>query len=131
MKTPETEDPVWELLSHASTAEPGPFFSRDVVREARKAGSGISFLERLQGALGPKLLVPGAVGAAVAVIVAISIERDDSSLSPAPASPGIVLESDASFDPASEMEAVEYLGELMAVADPGQLSEDAIADLFF
>lgn len=35
------------------------------------------------------------------------------------------------FDPASELEAVEYLGQLMAVADPGDLSDEAIEDLLF
>ena len=32
---------------------------------------------------------------------------------------------------AGEIEAVEYLGQLMAVVDPGQLSDDALADLLF
>ena len=35
------------------------------------------------------------------------------------------------FDPASELEEVEYLGQLMAVADPGMLTDEALADLFF
>jgi hypothetical protein len=35
------------------------------------------------------------------------------------------------FDPASEIANVEYLGQLMAVADPGQLDDAALADLFF
>ncbi len=41
---------------------------------------------------------------------------------------GIGLEA---FDPASEFEEVEYRGQLMAVVDPGQLSDEALVDLFF
>ena len=35
------------------------------------------------------------------------------------------------FDPASEMADLEYLGQLMAVTDPGQLDDRALSDLFF
>jgi hypothetical protein len=42
-----------------------------------------------------------------------------------------VEESAEVFDPASELAAVEYLGQLMAVADPGQLDDEVLADLFF
>lgn len=34
-------------------------------------------------------------------------------------------------DPASEMVAVAYLGQLMTVSDPGQLDEESLSDLFF
>jgi len=38
---------------------------------------------------------------------------------------------ESEFNPAGEMGTVEYLGQLMVVADPGQLSDDALADLLF
>lgn len=34
-------------------------------------------------------------------------------------------------DPASEMVAVAYLGQLMTVSDPGQLDDESLSDLFF
>lgn len=52
--------------------------------------------------------------------------------------PGLNLAQDAAteflatdFDPAMEMSEVEYLGQLVVVNDPGQLTDQALADLLF
>jgi hypothetical protein len=42
-----------------------------------------------------------------------------------------VIAEETTFDPAKELENVEYLGQLMAVTDPAQLSDEALGDLFF
>lgn len=127
MSLPEEKDDVWSLLDHASKVEPGPFFARNVVREVRldstrESGwfAAVKSLITLRTtAFGG--LVAAAVAAAL-VIFSIPKGANDSEFV------GIGLEA---FDPASEFEEVEYRGQLMAVVDPGQLSDEALVDLFF
>lgn len=145
METPEDQDPVWKLLKQTRSVEPSPFFSRNVIREVRKlddSASG-SWLSGLVALLRNPSMASGAL-AVFAVVLAIlyalvfpkpePIEIADtdypygSEVRPQPAD---LIEEQTSFDPASEMEAVEYLGQLMVVADPGQLSDEALGDLFF
>jgi hypothetical protein len=127
--TPERDDPVWKLLAHASTAEPGAFFSRNVMREVRNLEES---RPGILGALAALFRSPVfASGAAVAALVAIGLFFLSGENAAPVASPAIVLEADATVDPATQLEAVDYLGELMAVADPGMLTDEALADLFF
>jgi hypothetical protein len=127
----EPNDPVWKVLGNAGSVEPSPFFARNVVREARLLGA------TPRGALGRLRLLLRAhrtlwissMGTLAAVALAASawveaIRHDSVSRSQ-------VEESAEVFDPASELAAVEYLGQLMAVADPGQLDDEVLADLFF
>ncbi len=135
MSDPESDAPLWKLLGHASRTEPSPRFVRQVVREARAlAVAKPSLRERLQGlclcARRP-LLASGTLALLAAVAAAVLLR------SGGPVEPGLApytflpLEtSSEAFDPASEMAAVEYLGQLMAVADPGLLDDDALASLF-
>ncbi|MDF1859223.1 MAG: hypothetical protein P1U87_03355 [Verrucomicrobiales bacterium] len=128
MDNSEKKDPVWNLLSHASHIEPGPFFSRNVIREIRQ-------MESTRGRLQTFLsffrspFISGAVAVATIAIASIFfLEVSNQSPSDNPvAATGL----DSGFDPATELEAVEYLGQLMAVTDPAQLSDEAFADLFF
>ncbi|MEM1443815.1 MAG: hypothetical protein AAGF67_15825 [Verrucomicrobiota bacterium] len=133
MNQSENNDPVWKLLENASHTEPSPYFSRRVLREVREIGEskGSPWLERFFGSLSARIAVPTLVAAAAVTLMLIFQGGNTSPQEPA-VSPGLVLQiGEEAVDPTAEMEAVEYLGQLMAVADPGQLSDDALADLFF
>lgn len=133
-------DPVARLLGHATRVEPGPFFARNILREIRVQPRGsIGFLELIGLWLRrPRMLYGGAFALLIAFLVtaqglwtpagsdtaagkpALAAQFTDSSASP-----------EASFDPEGEIEAVEYLGQLMAITDPGDLSDEALANLFY
>lgn len=137
MNDPEQEpldprDPLWRLLGSARQTDASPFFARNVLREIRRDGdrrgalSGFFARFRLHRSLA---LAGACAFAAVALVLLLPRDGGDASLAAAlPPSPEAFHER---FDPASEMVAIEYLGQLMAVADPGQLDDDALADLFF
>lgn len=141
MKQPEQNDPLWKLLGNATQVEPGPYFTRRVLREVRDleanpAPGWFGRLARFPAPLSLKAALPVTFAAAAAVAVALILMpgNEDAGVSETASSihPGLVLQiGEESVDPAAEMEAVEYLGQLMAIADPGQLSDDALADLFF
>ena len=137
MKNPEKNDPVWKLLSSARRVEPGPFFSRNVVREVLKLrGSGQEqggVFEAIRAFFTqPVLPVMAGAAAAVAILAivfastgpALGPEVADSSLNSVDGIPVTV------FNPAQEIESIEYLGELMAVTDPADLDDTALADLY-
>ncbi|MCG8599434.1 MAG: hypothetical protein MI807_04770 [Verrucomicrobiales bacterium] len=126
MDNPEKNDPVWKLLSHASNVEPGPFFSRNVAREARKMKekNGL-FRETLALFRAPVF----ATVAVVALLIAVTVVVQKQKTVTAP--PAVAASDETGFDPAEELESVEYLGQLMAVTDPAQLSDEALGDLFF
>lgn len=133
MNQPEQDDPVWKLLEHSKRTEAGPYFTRRVMREVREIaempsrGWFRSFIEFLS----PRLAIP-AFAAAAAIALVFVYEGDETPGANDTVNPGLVLQiGHGGVDPAAEMEAVEYLGQLMAVADPGQLSDDVLADLFF
>lgn len=130
----EPDDAVWKLLDHASKVEPSPYFARRVVREAKSIGlRPVGLYERLIGGFNRhRALFATATGALAAVALLLVVEkagpgREGSSgvLTP------LAVEVADEFDPASEMADLEYLGQLMAVTDPGQLDDDALSDLFF
>lgn len=130
-------DPVWKLLSSARRVEPGPFFSRNVVREVRAlqdSGQDRGGILEAVRAFFSQPLLPVAAGAAAAVAILAVVFA---STGPAPVpdvaefSPNSVDEIPvAVFNPAEEIENIEYLGELMAVADPADLDDAALADLY-
>ncbi len=134
MSDPESDASLWKLLGQASRTEPSPGFVREVVREARSsAPAGPSLRERLQGlclSFRRPLLAGGAL--ALLAIAVVPLYRNNT-----PGEADRFLHSflqtethHEAFDPASEMAAIEYLGQLMAVADPGLLDDDALAALF-
>ncbi|MEM6278915.1 MAG: hypothetical protein AAF733_05505 [Verrucomicrobiota bacterium] len=136
MNPPEENDPVWKLLNHASTTEPSPYFSRRVLREVREMGESqrgqrVSWFAEIFQYFSPRIALPALVAVA-AVTLMLMFQGGGSSVDESSVRPGLVLQiGEDTVDPATEMEAVEYLGQLMAVADPGQLSDEALADLFF
>ena len=135
MNQEEQEDRVWDLLTHAKAVEPSPLFVRQVLREVRQleeSPSGLrGLLSQIQSLFVQRPLVMGATAcAALALILVPLLNRDVFFDAP---SPIFTLSEDSSnaFDPALEMAAIEYLGQLMSVADPGQLDDDSLAELFF
>lgn len=129
----EPGDPLWKLLGHAGRVEPSAFFVRQVAREVGGLAHRPTLWESFRKLLAPRpRIVWAGLGTACAAFALVFSYR---AAAPSPAdlaqsSPPSEIRSEA-FDPASEMVAVEYLGQLMAVADPGQLDDDALADLFF
>ncbi|MBP83889.1 MAG: hypothetical protein CMO61_08580 [Verrucomicrobiales bacterium] len=131
MENEEKDDPVWTLLKGASGPKPGPFFSRDVVREVRlindtppSTGKGLlTFLN--------KRWLSAAIAAVAATAFIAFFPRDKNGVASQPVSQETSIEYDFyAFDPASELDEVAYLGQLVAVADPGDLTDEALIDLF-
>lgn len=132
MNPSEKDDPVWKLLENATQTEPGPYFTRRVMRDVKALADNPSrrWFADFVSNLSPRVAFP-ALAAAAAVALAVTFGFQGEKELPG-VDPGIVLQiNETDFEPESEMEAVEYLGQLMAVADPGQLSDAALADLFF
>ena len=149
MNLPEEEkkDPTWELLKDARPPEVSPFFARNVLRDVRQmedARRDRSSLGQLLDWLAQPTVARASVAAAlvVAMMVLIAFQAGDSgqapndslvnvdSPTPAPVEsiePAVVDD----FDPAEEIENLDYLGELMAVTDPGMLNDSELADLLF
>lgn len=154
MKTPEEQDPAWELLLKSKVQQPSPSFVRNVVREARKLEKPSSGLMAVFAWFKrPIIAVPVAIGATAALIAAFTLiqtlapptsspETNSSSMPLAavsttadqePAAPIInLLETTApEADITEDVERIDYLGELVTIADPSELDDAALADLFF
>ncbi|MCB1202665.1 MAG: hypothetical protein KDN18_00280 [Verrucomicrobiae bacterium] len=130
----EPEDSVWKLLDHASKVEPSPYFARRVVREARSLQRpSEGFFGYLLGNLRRhRALVATGAGAFAAIAFLFLSGQGGSGPEGAEGFMGsLTAEVYDVFDPASEMADLEYLGQLMAVTDPGQLDDRALSDLFF
>lgn len=140
----ETGDPVWELLTKAKNVEPSPFFARNVLRELRRSEAeskgvfeGLRHgLRQFAGLLRyPRLLLAtGTAGVVAALALTLFLSTNSNHTDSGKSIPALLVSMDDhsnAFDPAAEMAAVEYLGQLMAVADPGQLDDSSLADLFF
>ncbi|MBP6600763.1 MAG: hypothetical protein KA250_03095 [Verrucomicrobiales bacterium] len=144
----ETGDPVWELLTKAKTVEPSPFFARNVLRELRRCeAESTGVFDRLRHGLRhglrqfagflryPRLLLAtGTAGVVAALALTLFLSTNSNHTDSGKSIPALLVSLDDhsnAFDPAAEMAAVEYLGQLMAVADPGQLDDSSLADLFF
>lgn len=133
METPEKDDPVWKLLDEARPVEPGAMFSRNVVREARNTPQTSALggvLLQLRGFFGTAyrpVLAASAVAAVVAIAVVVSTGPQDTTSQPSFAQVEAVV-TEESFD---YVEEVDYLGELMAVVDPSEFDDSALADLLF
>jgi len=127
----EPNDPVWKVLGHAKPVEPSPFFARNVVREARLLADETAGLwSRITSFVSiPRAVFATAGTALVALTLVLLSPNGEETVN----GPSLSMNEDSAeaFDPASEIANVEYLGQLMAVADPGQLDDAALADLFF
>ena len=127
----EPNDPIWNVLGQAKVVDPSPFFARKVVREARRLEGDRSGLWNRVTALcsGPRAIFATVACALLAMVLVFVAPRDEAPIHAFPLSTS--EEPTEAFDPASEIANVEYLGQLMAVADPGQLDDAALGDLFF
>jgi len=121
------EEPVWELIQHASKVEASSLFARNVVREVRLDSAHDSgWLATLKTLFTPRFAMIGSMAAAAIAVALVLLFEPGSNMVPE-----VTFVEVEEFDPASELEEVEYLGQLMAVVDPGQLSDEALGDLFF
>jgi len=147
MNLPEDQDPLWDLLAKSPPPSPSPRFVSKTTRAVRELaqGGGRGGLSRWIAWLRPSETrspwgLPLALGAtaAFAVAVAVVVWQGD-----APDGGGELVvtgsvaelprpfaEVDA-FDPATEIDAVEHLAQLMAITDPDSLSDELFADLLF
>lgn len=149
MKIPEEQDPTWELLLKSKPQQPSPSFVRNVVREARKLESPESGLAAVFAWFKrPFIAVPVAIGASAVLFSALTLIQP---LAPAPEANSATTMTIASVDtqvPATpitalpesidtesditeDLERIDYLGELVAITDPAELDDAALADLFF
>ncbi len=133
MKDPEMDPELWKLLGQARRREASPYFVREVMRDVRRRSEEpVSWFQGLWSPLRLHRLSPLWVTASLALLALAAYVP----LTRGPQVNGSAqtlwpLESlTEAFDPASEWATVEYLGKLMAVTDPGQLDDDALAALF-
>ncbi len=134
MNQSDSNDQAWELLRRAKEREPSPFFVRNVLREVRGLEQERSGpWDRLRSLFARPVPLLGATACAGLVAAFVLVSPPEEAPAPDSAYPVLALSENQSdnFDPASEMASIEYLGQLMAVADPGQLDDDALAALFF
>ncbi len=136
MNQSDPNDQVWELLGRAKQREPSPFFVRNVLREVRGLEQErIGPWEWLRSRFARPVPLLGATACAGLALALVLVSPPDETSAPAGSVDGVTLTSSEiqsdTFDPASEMASIEYLGQLMAVADPGQLDDAALAELFF
>lgn len=147
MKTPEEQDPTWELLLKSKPQQPSPHFVRNVVREARKLEvpeSGLSAV--FAWFKKPAIAVPVAIGACAILISAINLIQG---ITPTPVvnSPTLTAENnqdpatsitspvayhdDTQTDVAEDLERIDYMSDLVAITDPSKLDDAALANLFY
>lgn len=152
MKTPEEQDPAWELLLKSKSQQPSSAFVRNVVREVRKLENSPSGLMAFfVWFKRPIIAVPVAIGATATLITAFTLiqtlapptsapEANSSSAmslaavtaqdSAAPITSHLET-ADPEIDITEDVERIDYLGELVTIADPAELDDAALADLFF
>jgi hypothetical protein len=131
MENEEKDDPVWALLRDASGPKPGPFFSRDVVREVRLISDPSPITGKGLLAFFSRRWLSTAIAAAAAIAFIAFFPQDKNGVANQPITKEAPIESDFyAFDPASELDEVAYLGQLVAIADPGDLTDEALVDLF-
>ncbi|MEO0417173.1 MAG: hypothetical protein AAF226_19730 [Verrucomicrobiota bacterium] len=143
MNPEEQNDPVWNLLKeNENRPEASPFFSRNVVREVRLLEDQKS--KGLFSIFSGRIALAGAACAAIAVAAVWTITQNqsgstslasaDPKLETSPAITEVVEETDVIETAdvfADELETIDYIGQLMAVADPSMLSDEAFGDIFF
>lgn len=129
METPEHQDPAWQLLLKARRVEPSPFFARDVLREVRQLAEQRSDWYSFWQGLFRRPLLLASGGVAAAVVLAVACWPENPAIPVATVVPPALPEAELAM--AEEVHSVEYLGALMAIADPSQLDDQALADLLY
>jgi hypothetical protein len=89
------------------------------------------WVHQFQSLFGQRGLLFGATSCAALALILVPLLNRGVSLEEATSTFTLSEDQSVAFDPASEMAAIEYLGQLMAVADPGQLDDASLAELFF
>ncbi len=131
MSDAESNDPIWKILAQAKKVTPSPFFARNVVREVRRLeGDRLGLWSRVTTLFSGSRAIFAASACAIVAVAVVIFSPSSEVIGPNFALSAIE-DHPETFDPASEIATVEYLGQLMAVADPGQLDDAALADLFF
>lgn len=120
---------LWDLLGCARKTKAGPMFSRNVAREVRLLDSKGGLANWLELLKHPAVLAGTAAVIVLLALATLFFSSDPASLAEKP----VTTEPPAPelFDPTEEMETIETLGELMAVSDPGTLSDEALMALLF
>ncbi|MEM7012146.1 MAG: hypothetical protein AAF585_11740 [Verrucomicrobiota bacterium] len=126
----DEKDPVWNLLDHASTKKASGAFVQNTVRAVRQLGDDsqqkrASWFEVLFAK--PVLI---GVGAAAAVAVAFVMLSGD------PTFDEVANQIEVEDEPVEavyteEFEVVSYVNELLAVNDPSELDDLALAEVLF
>ena len=118
-------DPVWQLVEEAKPSEAGPFFVRNVMRGVRLAVENpVRWWQRL---LRPKPLLAGALGAAAAVAIIVTLNSGDTN------PPGIAENPDAPA-PAAAPALDEFVEEeilYQAAEDPTAFSDEALVGMLY
>jgi len=119
---------LWELLGRARDTKAGPMFSRNVMREIRQSGRAVGVWQRWIEFFRRPVFKLGVAAVAVCVAGLLVYQTQPQQTDQL----GAAMVEDGGFiDPAHEFESIERLGELMAVSDPGTLSDEALFNLLF
>lgn len=147
----DSSDQLCDLLGNARHCKAAPNFVQNVVREARLSadqarGSAASrwFAGLVESFQRPvfALSATATAAVAVAVLVLLSQSGDDgaTNLSGVAQAPPMAVDpvnvstppqTPVSYTVADELDDIDYLGELVAVTDPGALNDQMLADLLY
>jgi hypothetical protein len=119
---------LWDLLGQSREIKASPLFSRNVMREIRRSAPEVSGWQRWREFFRRPVFQLGLAAVAVMGLGLLIFQSPQSSNEPFS---GATLEEGSYPDPAHEFESIERLGELMAVSDPGTLSDEALFNLLF
>lgn len=129
--SPEQDSELWDLLGNTPNVEPGPFFSRNVLRKVRQISPEKSSLWTGLNQLFSKPALVSCIAACCLFAGLGLIINNSSQVDPASISSNVQTSGDNSDELAEEVVSLDELGELMAVSDPGVLSDEALLSLLF
>lgn len=126
----DDKDPVWNLLEHASKRKASGAFVQNTVRAVRQLGDdsqrGRSWFEILFA----KPVLIGAGAAAAVALAFVALSGGDPTFNEV--GNQVAIEDDPVEDVyTEEFEVVSYVNELLAVNDPSELDDLALAEVLF
>lgn len=119
---------LWEFLGRSRAVKVSPMFSRNVMREIRQSSTERGGWQRWMEIFRRPVFQLGVAAAAVFVGGMLVIQNESPTIEQLGSA---TAEESKYIDPAHEFESIERLGELMAVSDPGTLSDEALFNLLF
>lgn len=127
------KDPVWQLLKKAKPKKASGAFVQNVSRAVRQLGDEAPKRSWLEIFFSKPML---ATAAACAIAVGMFVAFSGGDLATNPNGSGPIAEVPpaavpAPVDVAEEFEVVTYVDELLAVSDPDELDDEALAELLF